>query len=802
MADKNSYQISSLQNSQHLFADSELEANWLKICQAKDDIIWREWIFNKFDKILDSNSTATTASNVHPTLKNVTVIFGQAGSGKTFLIQLLTAIKRFEDRILLSFFCKFTSSSLPTDFLGDLEKQISEVFNLRASSNLLPNVSFREHLLRLLKNLSNDSTQGAKFSITSKRYLLLIDSIDLRPDVAEIISGNLAHFPDWLHVIITARPKRFRAITKMFSGSRKIVLDDIKKTNVYNDIMNFLVKNKHQISADPGAQLSKQVLTKILNKSNGSILYVKVLLDCLERSIFTLDTDLDFVGGTLNGLYLAIFTKLFNSNPQFEADYKAILSLIDRINGFQISITELKGKLNQDEDYLGPLLDNLYLHSLIVFSENNSTIRLIHSSLFDWLSDIKHCSKRFICHSYFSQQPDSSAKARNYINTKYINDNDDSVNDISDDMLLYEKDLNVGNLNDNDIAYSHINSTLSDVKLNIARVGSDRVKPDLPSTFRSNSAASPFGTGAFESNIVNHSQNRNAPLRPPTHFMSNEDDCLVESEDEPMEEHCDLSKQDISKEYLSKLYQKFESALHSSDLKTLNSILSKYANVIVNQNFIDSKTPLYWSLKKQDMKLVELLIEYKADVDAICDPQWHYTPLILTLMQHSYDMCELLLENGADVEQLDRYSMPPILHAILVNCSPEIIKLLLYWGAHTDFIDDAGRSLLHFAANEAKTWPETISLLLTVGCDESTKDNEGKTALHSASANGSLEVVEVLVDFGGDTLINTVDNAGNLPLHLAVARDGNVDVCGPLITSRSINAINHSGSSPVSTITY
>ena len=47
------------------------------------------------------------------------------------------------------------------------------------------------------------------------------------------------------------------------------MLDDIKKSNVYNDLMSYLVKNKHQISPDP-ATLNKQVLAKIVTKSNGN----------------------------------------------------------------------------------------------------------------------------------------------------------------------------------------------------------------------------------------------------------------------------------------------------------------------------------------------------------------------------------------------------------------------------------------------------------------------------------------------------------------------------------------------------
>src|SRR5699024_9208640 len=112
------------------------------------------------------------------------------------------------------------------------------------------------------------------------------------------------------------------------------------------------------------------------------------------------------------------------------------------------------------------------------------------------------------------------------------------------------------------------------------------------------------------------------------------------------------------------------------------------------------------------------------------------------------------------------------------------------------FIDEAGRSLLHFAANESKTWSETISLLLTVGCDEMDRDNDGKTALHLAAANASLETVEVLVEFGGDKLVHTQDKSGLLPLHEAASKN-NSSVCEPLITPKSINFHAHNGDAPL-----
>ena len=869
-----------LQSTDTPVSDSELETNLQQI-RNDDDIIWRDWFFNKIEKILDisngNNSVGQhqqqqhnqpqSSSQQQPTIKNVTVIFGQAGSGKTFLMQLLSQTKRFQSRVLMSFFCKFTSST-PNDFIHYFDQQIQETFNvqkssLSSSSSKSPNntntitnynVNFRENLLKLLNSFAKDMTIVNKYQLQSKRYLLLIDSIDLRPDICDLVASNLYALPNWLHVIITARPKRYRGITKMFSGARKIVIDDIKKSNVYNDIMGYLCKHQTKLQtpttsneSSQSSSTSKHLLNKIVHKSNGSILYVKILIDCIVQKIFDVQ-QLDFVGATLNGLYLALFTNMFNNNSKWENEFKTIFSSIERINSFKVSIADLITKLQCTEDTLRQILDVLAAHHLILFADNNESIKLIHGSLFEWLSDIKHCTARFICRSYFpdaeqshlfmmnlSEQVAKNRQIALAISNKYIQDNDDSINDISDDML-YERDRSDSQMgttsgqaqvssNSNnklfelqtpgiyaETDYSHIEKFNNNDK-NLPKTNSfeqdhsndkkyhGKLSTKFDSTLVPNdhhhSSSFINSTNQLESTTSNSLKDCKTKQCLP---MAIDDDCLVDSDGDeqqnPLVDDQDLSKTEISKEYLNKLYQKFEQAMHLCDLKALRSILSRYGNVIINQNFINGKTPMYWAIKKGNMKLVELFLEFNADVNAVCDPQWGYSSLILALMQHSFDMCELLLENDADVELLDRYSMPPILHAILVNCSPEIIKLLMYWGSHTDFIDETGRSLLHFAANEPKTWGQTISLLLTVGCDEMHRDNNGQTALHMAAANGSLETVEVLVEFGGDKLIHTQDKSGKLALHEAVAKN-NFEVCEPLITPKSINLIAHSGNSPL-----
>ncbi|OTF74438.1 hypothetical protein BLA29_002918, partial [Euroglyphus maynei] len=532
----------------------------------------------------------------------------------------------------MSFYCKFTSST-PNDFIDCFDQQIRKIFNVQKSSSSSSSksnnssVNFRENLIKLLNNFDNDMTIVNRYQLQTKRFLLLIDSIDLRPDICDLIASNLHTLPNWLHVIITARPKRYRVITKMFSGARKIVIDDIKKTNVYNDIMGYLCKHQTTKLSQPTSSnestTTKHLLNKIVHKSNGSILYVKILLDCIERKIFDIQK-LDSVGATLNGLYLALFTIMFNNNSKWETEFKTIFASIERINSFKVSIAELMKKLQCSEDALKKILDVLLAHQLILFTDNNNndTIKLIHGSLFEWLSDIKHCTARFICRSYFPDADQSHlimmnlneqmAKNRQIalaISNKYIQDNDDSINDISDDML-YERDRSdsqMGTTSGQQQLSSNSNNKLFELQTPgiYAETDYSHIDKNLRKT---NSIEQDHGMGKkypgkfsskFDSTLVpndsqqHHHHNSTNLVESTTSnslkdckskpFQTIDDDCCIVDSDcdeqqNPLVDDQDISKTEISKEYLNKLYQKFEQALHLFDLKALRGILTRYSD--------------------------------------------------------------------------------------------------------------------------------------------------------------------------------------------------------------------------------
>ncbi|KJH52576.1 ankyrin repeat protein [Dictyocaulus viviparus] len=73
-------------------------------------------------------------------------------------------------------------------------------------------------------------------------------------------------------------------------------------------------------------------------------------------------------------------------------------------------------------------------------------------------------------------------------------------------------------------------------------------------------------------------------------------------------------------------------------------------------------------------------------------------------------------------------------------------------------------------------------------------DSDGRTAFQLAAIHGHLNVVEKLLELGADEAHK--DNDGAVALHYAVAL-GDVDLCRPLATSVTVNAIDRNGNHPL-----
>jgi ankyrin repeat protein len=221
----------------------------------------------------------------------------------------------------------------------------------------------------------------------------------------------------------------------MFNGCRKVIIDDIRKDDVLDDMKQFA-----QYEADKYAlKLSDECIRCICLCSNGCYLYTKIYFQVVvQNRLMPLDQT---PPATLNGLFYAIFTVLFDRlAPIAQLTVRRLFSLLLCSPTSSISVDQARNLL-MTQTHLGQLpeiLNQLEQLQLIriqqepvesavstALSQNISwidsggtskpdspetpetpkalqdllqpVIRVRWTPLLRWLSEVKHCGQRFHC---------------------------------------------------------------------------------------------------------------------------------------------------------------------------------------------------------------------------------------------------------------------------------------------------------------------------------------------------------------------------------------------------------------------
>ncbi|XP_053364678.1 ankyrin repeat and SOCS box protein 13a.1 [Clarias gariepinus] len=178
----------------------------------------------------------------------------------------------------------------------------------------------------------------------------------------------------------------------------------------------------------------------------------------------------------------------------------------------------------------------------------------------------------------------------------------------------------------------------------------------------------------------------------------------------------------------------------------------------VNSATVDNMTPLHDACIQDHPECVRVLLTAGAQVDV---RSIHgSTPLCHACAAGSVESARLLLEHGASVNpSLTALTASP-LHEACIRGDQEVVKLVISKGAHLEAFDIHFGTPLHAAC--AKAHLECALQLLNAGARvNAAKFHE--TALHHAARVGLIDLIELLVEFGGD--VNVRDNMGRKPIN-------------------------------------
>ena len=194
---------------------------------------------------------------------------------------------------------------------------------------------------------------------------------------------------------------------------------------------------------------------------------------------------------------------------------------------------------------------------------------------------------------------------------------------------------------------------------------------------------------------------------------------------------------------LNKKDSEMKNVIHIAVLKNISPKIIKFLlkdnKTIIEAKSCNGKTPLYFAVRYNNVKLTRLLLAHEAKPDKIVRDVYYderynnETPLICAVRKGHYDIVDLLIKYDADVNiRIKTYDADDVeiygdsaLHLAVKSEQTNITKLLLKHGASPNIVNELGQTPLFYAVNESRNY-EIIKLLIKYGARINIIDNHGK----------------------------------------------------------------------------
>lgn len=138
-----------------------------------------------------------------------------------------------------------------------------------------------------------------------------------------------------------------------------------------------------------------EMLNQLQIKSAGCFLYLERILDGIKEKLMSI-RDLREIPGTLNGLYLWLCQRLFHTQhlPKIQPILNVILA-----SRRPLTISEIYEAVWTHNTKMSRTSFTSRLHLLrrVLRLHGNGTLLLFHHSFAEWLLDVKHCTRKYLC---------------------------------------------------------------------------------------------------------------------------------------------------------------------------------------------------------------------------------------------------------------------------------------------------------------------------------------------------------------------------------------------------------------------
>ncbi|XP_046806124.1 uncharacterized protein LOC111675784 [Lucilia cuprina] len=637
-------------------------------------------------------------------------------------------------------------------------------------------------------------------------------------NVAELLSNHIHLFPKWLFLVCTTK-KQTKQITKMFTGFKKITLDDLRKSHVVKDVQEYIINRLNSDFKD-SIMLTKEIiesLHQLYIKSNGCILYLEKVLNGIKENFFSF-REIKLIPCTLNGLYLYICQKSFNKKQYMKI--RPVLNVLLASSGyvdklFLFNCLRTHNYTIDNEEFEKRLL---LMKNILLYDNDQQRLKIFHNSFSDWLVDVKFATKKFICdvnegHVMISMyyllvaETLCANTVRKFIyhlikSGEYLTNRSIDLDLI---LMLLESRLNL-----NDCFYTNhlnccsqcevdfkndpnflpktrnmiekfLNNELGD---EFSQLLCDFFKPSLPTDGKILKLLIETGINnadtqtSCESSLMSpelSEKSQNIDFELADLLISSERSCILETQrptspSEKSEPHHE-SQDDNASSTLHQLSDSNRLELHKG--KALIHILANDGNHLLLERALNAcKGPIDLEIEDYNGQTALNIASRNGHLDVV--------KLLLNFSQPCNDGTGRM--KRVDVNHADRDGWTPLRSASWGGHT-EVVKLLIAHPAcKIDLADKEGRTALRAAAWSGHE--DILKILIEHGADVNSVDRQGRTSLIAASYMGHYDIVEILLENGAN--VNHLDLDGRSALCVAA-------LCGSSGYSKVISTLLEHG---------
>ncbi len=330
----------------------------------------REWVEEEIDRWLKTEEAPRVMCIVGGPGYGKSSIAAHLIHGRNNIIAFHLCKKKDSEKSDIKKIIQTLACQISTQF-EEYESQLSEITSDPKFSEW-NNITLFERLIciPLLNIKKPDISEGNK--------VILIDALDEsatagNESIQQIVMDNADRLPDWIRFIVTTRP--IDEVTSQFKASRLLNLEDSKfKSHNNKDLKDYLDHELSKFQNEENLEKAKKI---ILEKSEGTFLYVATICNDIRNSILNID-DAEAFPASISNYYTEYFKRI-NFTEQHRNFLSVMLAAkelltIDMIStSLEVPIAEIHRIVSQ-------------FGSMIRIDENN-VLSFFHTSLSDWLQD-------------------------------------------------------------------------------------------------------------------------------------------------------------------------------------------------------------------------------------------------------------------------------------------------------------------------------------------------------------------------------------------------------------------------------